>query len=324
MRIVIAGGAGFIGSNLTERLLAAGHSVICIDNFATGRPSNVEPFLREAAFELIPHDIIEPLPPLPPVDRVYHLASPASPPGYVRLPIETMRANSEGTRHLLDLSVRNGATFVYCSTSEVYGDSLEHPQTEAYRGNVSTTGPRSVYDESKRFGEALVAAYHRRFDADVRIARIFNTYGPRSAPDDGRLVPNFVVAALRDKPITVYGDGTQTRSLCYVSDLVEGLIAMAESDAAGGEVVNLGNPDEHTILEFAELVRELTGSRSEIVFRDYAVADDPRRRQPDITKARRLLGWEPIVGLREGLTRTIDYFRAELGLAMSAEGRSRL
>jgi nucleoside-diphosphate-sugar epimerase len=245
------------------------------------------------------------------VDRIYHLASPASPPGYKRLPIETIRVNTEGTLRLLEMAQRHGARFLFASTSEAYGDPLEHPQREDYRGNVSSVGPRSMYDESKRCGEALTVAFEQTYAVDARIVRIFNTYGPRSDPADGRLVPNFICQALAGEPMTVYGTGEQTRSLCYVDDLVRGLIAVMESEAARGEVINLGNPDEHTVMEYAEIVRQLTGSSSHIVHREPAVGDDPQRRRPDIGKARALLGWHPIIALAEGLAATIDYFRQE-------------
>jgi UDP-glucuronate decarboxylase len=313
MADLVAGGAGFIGSHLCQRLIDDGRSVVCVDNFRTGRRANVEHLLSSPSFVLLELDLIKGAPEVE-VDRIYHLASPASPPGYARFPVETMRVNSEGTRHLLELAARSGARFLYASTSEVYGDPLEHPQREVYRGNVSSTGPRSMYDEAKRFGEALTMAYRKTQLVDVRIARIFNTYGPRSDPDDGRLVPNFVVQALTGRPLTIYGDGQQTRSLCFVSDLVDGLIRMMESDAASGEIVNLGNPVEHTVLEYAEMIQRLTGSTSETVFADYAVGDDPQRRRPDITKARELLAWEPAVDLEEGLLQTIEYFQIELSL----------
>src|SRR2546427_8547443 len=309
MRALVAGGGGFIGSHLCERLLDEGHTVICADNFLTGRRSNVAHLLSSSRFELLDLDLIEGAPEVE-VERIYHLASPASPPGYTRFPIETMRVNSEGTRHLLELSVRTGSRFLYASTSEVYGDPLEHPQREGYRGNVSSTGPRSMYDEAKRFGEAMTMAYRRSQSVDVRIARIFNTYGPHSDPDDGRLVPNFIVQALTGRPITVYGDGKQTRSLCFVSDLVDGLMRLLERQAASGEVVNLGNPDEHTVLEYAEMTRRLACSNSEIVFGAYAVGDDPQRRCPDITKAGELLRWEPTIGLGDGLYTNDAYLRS--------------
>jgi UDP-glucuronate decarboxylase len=313
MAIVVAGGAGFIGSHLCERLLQDGHEIICIDNLITGRDLNIAHLISHPAFTFIMHDIINGLPSLPPVDRVYHLASPASPPGYNRFPVETLRVNGEGTRHLLELATANSASFLYCSTSEIYGDPLEHPQVEAYRGNVSTVGPRSVYDEAKRYGESMTMAYLRSHKVDARIVRIFNTYGPRLNPSDGRLVPNFITQALRDEPITVYRTGAQTRSLCYVSDLVEGLIKAMETEAARGEVINLGNSDEHTVLEYAELIIELTGSSSKIVFTEPALGDDPQRRCPNINKAQELLDWKPCVPLRQGLLETIAYFISELG-----------
>lgn len=313
MRVLVAGGAGFIGSHLCERLLREGHAVECVDNLVTGRRQNVAHLLDWPGFTFTERDVIEPFEPAALPDRIYHLASPASPPGYQRHPIATMRVNSEGTRRLLELAEATGARFLFASTSEAYGDPLEHPQRESYRGNVSTTGPRSMYDEAKRYGEAITTAFVRSRGVDARIVRIFNTYGPRSDPADGRLVPNFIGQALRGEPMTVYGDGRQTRSLCYVSDLVDGLVRLMEHPAARGELVNLGNPDEHTILEFAEIIRGLACSPSPIVFTEPAVGDDPQRRRPDITKARALLGWEPRVGLEEGLGHVLAAFRRELG-----------
>ncbi|HEX6029964.1 MAG TPA: UDP-glucuronic acid decarboxylase family protein [Tepidiformaceae bacterium] len=318
MRAIVAGGAGFIGSHLCRALLARGDSVLCIDNFLTGRRTNISALLPHPGFRLLVHDIIEPLPALEPPDAIFHLASPASPPGYDRHPIETLRVNAEGTHALLELAASAGASLLYASTSEVYGDPLEHPQREDYRGNVSSIGPRSMYDEGKRFGEAITMAYVRSRGVDGRIVRIFNTYGPHSDPFDGRFVPNFIVEALGQQPLTIYGEGTQTRSLCYVSDLVRGLIAALDSDEARGEVINLGNPEEHTILEFANLIRELTGSGSELCFTAPAVGDDPQRRRPDIGKATRLLGWEPAIGLEDGLKLTIEYFRREIASLMPA------
>lgn len=312
-RILVAGGAGFIGSNLCDRLLGLGHRVTAVDNFVTGRERNVAHLMGAEGFSLVRADIVSPLPALGDFDEVYNLASPASPPGYQRHPIETLRVNSEGARHLLELASRCNARYLYASTSEAYGDPLEHPQTETYRGNVSSTGPRSMYDEAKRFGEAMTMAFHRDCGVDARIVRIFNTYGPRSDPQDGRMVPNFITQALRDHPVTVYADGSQTRSLCFVSDLVEGLLVTMEIDEAEGEVINLGNPEEHTILEYAEMVIRLVGSRSPIEYGPPAVGDDPQRRRPDISKAKAMLGWSPRVPLAAGLRETIAYFEQELG-----------
>ncbi len=322
LNVLVAGGAGFIGSNLCARLVDDGHRVLAVDNLSTGRMRNIDPLLSNPLFEFRRVDIVAPLPDLGAFDRVYNLASPASPPGYQRFPIETLRVNSEGSRHLLELANAQSARYLYASTSEAYGDPLEHPQVETYRGNVSSTGPRSMYDEAKRFGEALAMAYLRDRGVDVRVVRIFNTYGPNSDPADGRLIPNFITQALRREPLTVYADGQQTRSLCYVSDLVAGLMAVMESELARGEVINLGNPEEHTILEFAEVVSELAGSSSPVSYGPPAVGDDPQRRRPDIGKAIALVGWEPKVGLADGLAQTIQYFRQELetaGTAVTAE-----
>jgi nucleoside-diphosphate-sugar epimerase len=313
LRYLIAGGAGFIGSNLCDRLIAEGHEVLCVDNLVTGRRQNIAHLIEAPGFRFLQHDLIHPLPEVGKVDRVMHLASPASPPGYQRYSVETMRVNSEGTLHLLELAQQNQASFIYASTSEAYGDPLEHPQREDYRGNVSSTGPRSMYDEAKRYGEALCSVFARA-GADVRIVRIFNTYGPNSDPEDGRLIPNFITQALRGEAMTIYGDGAQTRSLCYVSDLIEGLLRALESQETRGEVTNLGNPEEHTILEYAEIIKRLTGTSSEFIYTPVAVGDDPQRRRPDISKAQRLLGWSPSVTLEEGLQRTIEYFLQELGL----------
>jgi len=312
LRILVAGGAGFIGSNLCERLLADGHEVVAADNFVTGRESNVAHLVQNSRFSILRLDIVSPVPELGQFDRIYNLASPASPPGYQRFPIQTLRVNSEGSRHLLELATRDGARYLYASTSEAYGDPLEHPQVETYRGNVSSTGPRSMYDEAKRFGEALTMAFLNDRGTDARIVRIFNTYGPRSDPRDGRLVPNFVTQALRGEPLTVYSDGSQTRSLCFVSDLVSGLIAAMEVEDARGEVINLGNPEEHTVLEYAQLVIGMVGGSSTIVYGPPAVGDDPQRRRPDIRKARSLLEWAPTVSLDDGLEATIRYFEEEL------------
>lgn len=312
-RALVVGGAGFIGSHLCKRLLEAGYSVVCLDDLSTGRRQNVANLLAFEDFRFIEADVVEPLPSLPQVDYVYHLGSPASPPGYRERPIATLRVNSEGTRQLLELAHRDAATFLYASTSEIYGDPLVHPQSEDYRGNVSSTGPRSMYDEGKRYGEALTTAFAGSLGVDTRIVRLFNTYGPNSDAADGRIVPNFVTQALRNHPITIYGDGQQTRSLCYVSDTVEGIVRAAETPGLRGEVVNIGNPQEHTVLEYASLIRDLVGSTSSIEFVQQPVGDDPARRRPDVTRARALLGWEPLVDLADGLSLTAEYFRSELG-----------
>ena len=319
MNIVVAGGAGMIGSHLCETLLVAGHRVTCLDNLSTGRLQNVEPLMMLPGFRFLRHDVTRELPDLGRVDRLYHLASPASPVGYSRLPIETMLANSEGTRRLIELALEHGARFLFTSTSEVYGDPLQHPQREDYRGNVSPIGPRSTYDESKRFGEAMTMAYVRTFGANARIVRIFNTYGPRADLSDGRVVVNFITQALRREAMTVYADGQQTRSLCYVSDLVDGLIRTMESDRTRGEVINLGNPEEHTVMEIARLIRQLVGSDSPFIFTPPAVGDDPRFRRPDIGKARTLLGWEPTTTLAQGLGAMICEIRA----AVNGDGAGR-
>ncbi len=324
MRLLVAGGSGFIGSHLCECLLSQpNNEVVCIDNLVTGRLENIEPLFASPQFQYIQHDIVQPLPPLRHIDRVYHLASPASPVGYQRHPIETLRVNSEGTRRLLELCATDMARFLYASTSEVYGDPLEHPQREDYRGNVSSTGPRSMYDEAKRFGEALTTAFAHEHMVDARIVRIFNTYGPRSDPHDGRIIPNFISHALMNEPLDVYGDGLQTRSLCFVRDLVEGLIRAMECPGTRGQVINLGNPEEHTVLEFAHRVRRLTGTVAGLHHRPPAVGDDPQRRRPDITRARALLDWAPTTTLDDGLTTTIADIRAAL-LAQDTKSTSRV
>jgi len=290
-------------------LLALGNEVICVDDLSTGRSANIVHLRFDPRFRFVEHDIVEPFPPLPWADRIYHLASPASPPAYQRVPVQTLRVNSEGTRRLLELATAWGSRFLFASTSEVYGDPLEHPQCEGYRGNVSTVGPRSMYDEAKRFGEALTVAVAAESGVEVRIARIFNTYGPRMDPDDGRVVSNFVVQALRGEALTVYGEGSQTRSFQYVDDLVSGLVALMESAYTGP--VNLGNPTEFTMLEFAELVRRLVGSSSPIEFRPLP-GDDPKQRRPDISLAAEVLGWGPRISVEDGLGRTIEAFRSLL------------
>jgi nucleoside-diphosphate-sugar epimerase len=305
VKIVVAGGAGMIGSRLCETLLEAGHRVVCLDNLSTGRIENLGPIIGHDQFQFMRQDVTRELPDLGPVDRVYHLASPASPVGYSKFPIETMLANSEGTRRLLDYSLAHGARFLFTSTSEIYGDPLLHPQREDYRGNVSSIGPRAMYDESKRYGEAMTMAYVRSFGADGRIVRIFNTYGPRADLKDGRVIVNFITQALRGQSMTIYGDGQQTRSMCFVDDLVDGLVRAMDTPHTRGEVLNLGNPEEHTVMEIAELVRRLTGSASAFVFTDPAVGDDPRLRCPDIGKARALLSWAPSTSLEVGLNRVI-------------------
>ena len=312
MIVLVAGGAGFIGSHLCERLLRRGDEVLCVDNLVTGRRDNVAPLVGQPRFTFVEHDVVQPLPELPRVDRIYHLASPASPPAYQRYAIETLRVNGEGTRHLLELAAQHGARFLFASTSEVYGDPLEHPQRETYRGNVSPVGPRAMYDEAKRYGEALTVSYASARGVDTRIVRIFNTYGPRMAPDDGRVVSNFVVQALRGRPLTVYGDGSQTRSFQYVDDLVEGMVRLMGSDFRGP--VNIGNPTEYTVLQLARLVQELTDTDSPIEFRPLP-SDDPRRRRPDISLAKAILGWEPAVPVTVGLQRTVAHFREALASA---------
>ena len=295
-----------IGSHLCEALLEAGHRVVCLDNLSTGRIENLKRIAGHGEFEFMRHDVSRELPDLGPVERIYHLASPASPVGYARFPIETMLANSEGTRRLLDLALAYGARFLFASTSEIYGDPLRHPQREDYRGNVSSIGPRATYDESKRYGEAMTMAYVRSYDADCRIVRVFNTYGPRADLNDGRVIVNFITQALRRESMTIYGDGLQTRSMCFVGDLVDGLVRAMESPHTRGEVLNLGNPEEHTVREIAQLVRRLTGSASACVFTDPAVGDDPRLRCPDIGKARAMLAWAPSTSLETGLNRVIE------------------
>ena len=308
-RVVVAGGAGFIGSHLCERLLQRGDEVVAVDNYITGSRANLASLFGTDRFTFVEQDVCAPLDVDGPVDAVLHLASPASPKDFATLPIEILDVGSVGTRNLLELARRKGARFLVTSTSEVYGDPLVHPQVESYRGNVSTTGPRSCYDEAKRFAEAMTMAYHRTAGVDVAIARVFNTYGPRLKPGDGRVVSNFLAQALSGAPITVYGDGRQTRSFCYVDDEVDGLLALLDSTLRGP--VNIGNPNEFTVAELAEIVVELTGSRSTIVHEPLPV-DDPTRRQPDITLARERLGWEPKIELRVGLARTADWLRTVL------------
>ncbi len=304
-RVVVTGGAGFLGSHLCEALVARGDRVVAVDDLSTGVADNVGALVANPAFELVVADVSETVPVEGPVDAVMHFASPASPPDYLARPLETLAVGSEGTRHALALAAAHEARFLLASTSEVYGDPVVHPQPETYWGNVNPVGPRSVYDEAKRFAEALTMATHRARGLDVGIVRIFNTYGPRLRPGDGRVVSNFLVQAMEGRPLTVYGDGSQTRSLCFVEDEVAGILALLDSALTGP--VNIGNPDELTVLDLAHAVLALTGSTSTIVYEPLPT-DDPTRRRPDITVARRELGWEPVVPLEEGLRRTLAFF----------------
>jgi dTDP-glucose 4,6-dehydratase len=306
LRIVIAGAAGFIGSHLCDRLLAEGHTVVAVDNFLTGNPANLEHIADEPRFAFQQWDITKPFTIEGPVDAVANLASPASPKDYLEHPIETLDVGSVGTRNMLELAHEKRARFLLTSTSECYGDPLVHPQVESYWGNVNPVGPRSCYDESKRFAEAITMAYHRKHGVRTNIARIFNTYGPRMKLDDGRVVPSFLDQALHGRPMTVFGDGSQTRSFCYVNDLVDGLYRLMQSDERFP--TNLGNPAELTILEFAEEIRRMTGAASPIEFHPLP-EDDPKQRKPNIEKARRVLGWEPRVTLEQGIRQTVEYFR---------------
>jgi UDP-glucuronate decarboxylase len=309
-RILVTGGAGFLGSHLSERLLADGHEVVCLDNFFTGTHANVAKLRDNSRFELFRHDVQEAL--TMEVDQIFHLACPASPIHYQRNPVRTIRTAVEGTLNLLDVARECGARMMIASTSEVYGDPAEHPQTEAYWGNVNPIGPRACYDEGKRCAEALATAYASQYGVQVRIARIFNTYGPRMHENDGRVVSNFVVQALSGKPLTIFGDGKQTRSFCFVSDLVEGFVRLMASEH-GCDPVNLGNPRESTMIELATLIKQMTGSRSEIIHEPLP-KDDPVRRNPDIRRAQKLLdGWGPKVPLEEGIAATIEYFRTVVG-----------
>jgi dTDP-glucose 4,6-dehydratase len=320
MRVLIAGGAGFVGSNLCGRLISLNHEVCCLDNLATGRRENIQHLERDGRFQFRFHDVTRFIDFQGPLDAVVHLASPASPVDYARLPIETLEAGSLGTRNTLELAKATGARFLLASTSEVYGDPTVNPQNEDYWGNVNPVGPRAVYVEAKRFAEALTLAYHRSHGLDTRITRIFNTYGPRMRPDDGRVISNFVVQALRSEDLTIYGDGTQTRSFCFVADLVEGLTRLLLSDAAAATSenlnsleglhgpINIGNPHEIRIKDIARLIIQLTGTTSRIAWRPLP-AEDPKVRCPDITRAQALLGWQPRVNLEDGLAATIDYFR---------------
>lgn len=304
MRILVTGGAGFIGSHLIDRLMADGHEVICLDNFFTGHKRNILKWLNHPYFELIRHDITEPI--RLEADQIYHLACPASPVHYQYNPVKTIKTNVMGTLNMLGLAKRVKARFLLASTSEVYGDPEVHPQSEDYRGNVNPIGPRSCYDEGKRVAETLAFDYHWQNNVDIRVARIFNTYGSRMLENDGRVVSNLVVQTLKGEPLTVYGDGSQTRSFCYVSDLVEGLMRLMNGEHTGP--INLGNPDEYTILQLAQAVQKMVNPDAEIIFKPLP-QDDPRRRRPDITKAKTLLGWQPTVPLQEGLKLTVEDFR---------------
>ncbi|MBI4066596.1 SDR family oxidoreductase [Candidatus Gottesmanbacteria bacterium] len=311
---VVTGGAGFIGSHLCEALLSLNHRVYAIDNLLTGRKENLAEALKHSRFSLIEHDVIEPLNKLTPRLRagqvyIFHLASPASVVDYQKNPEETAMVNSTGTRNMLELARQTGAKFLFASTSEVYGDPKEHPQKETYWGNVNPVGPRACYDESKRFGEMMTTVYRRRDRLDARIIRIFNTYGPRMRPDDGRVISNLVNQAIRGEPLTVYGQGSQTRSFCYVSDMVEGIVRAMFTPETSGEVINLGNPEEYRMIDLAKKIKEMTGTVSEIIYKDLP-SDDPEVRRPDITKATKLLNWEPKVSVTEGLAKTIEYYRS--------------
>ena len=310
MRVLITGAAGFLGSHLTDRFLADGHSVVGLDNFITGNPENIAHLMGNERFEFVRHNISTYTYVSGTLDGVLHFASPASPVDYLEHPIATLKVGALGTHNALGLAKAKGARFFLASTSEVYGDPLVHPQPESYWGNVNTIGPRGVYDEAKRFAEAMTMAYHRYHGLDTRIVRIFNTYGPRMRPRDGRVVSNFIVQALTGEPLTIYGDGSQTRSFCYVADEVEGLYRLFMK--GDSDPTNIGNPNEFTVRQLADLVVELTGTKSPIVSRPLPT-DDPKVRKPDITRARTMLGWEPQVALRDGVLRTIDYFRKVLG-----------
>lgn len=310
MKILVTGGAGFIGSNLCERLLDKGHTVLCVDNLITGSIDNIHAFIDHPHFTFLQHDVTQPFE--SDAEVIFHLASPASPVGYLEHPIETILVNSVGTHRMLELARKNNARFLISSTSEIYGDPLVHPQSEDYWGNVNSIGPRACYDESKRLGETLVMEYYRQYQTNVRIVRIFNTYGPNSALEDGRMIPNFIIQALKNEPITIYGDGSKTRSITYVSDLVEGLMRAMFSPNTTGEVFNLGSSEEHTVLEYAQMIIRLCNSSSEIRFETSRV-DDPERRRANTTKAYQVLGWERKVSMEEGLRQTIEWFSKRIG-----------
>jgi len=307
LKILVTGGAGFIGSNLCARLLKEGHSVLCVDNLITGSTRNIDSLRNHPQFHYIEQDVTQPF--SFETDAIFHMASPASPVGYMEHPLETILVNSQGTYQMLQAARKQHAMFLISSTSEVYGDPLVHPQTESYWGNVNPIGPRACYDESKRLGETLTMEFYRQYQLNARIVRIFNTYGPNSQINDGRMIPNFVTQALKNEPLTIYGDGTKTRSICYVSDLVDGLIRAMFQPETAGEVFNLGNPEEHTVLEFAQTIIRLCGASSPILYESSRI-DDPERRRPNIAKAQQVLGWQLQVDMEEGLQRTIEWFRS--------------
>ena len=309
-RAVVTGGAGFLGSHLSDRLLAEGYDVVAVDNLVTGSEDNIAHLRDNPRFEYVRQDIIQPYTVAGPVDMVYHFASPASPVDYLELPLETLLVGSVGTHHTLDMARDKGARFLMASTSEVYGDPAVHPQPEEYFGNVNPHGTRAVYDEAKRYAEAATFAYRRKFGMDAKIVRIFNTYGPKMRINDGRVVPAFISQALRGEPLTIFGDGNQTRSFCYVSDLIDGIYKLSVSEQSGP--INVGNPIERTMLQFAQEILKATGSDSPITYVPLPTADDPKQRRPDITKARTLLGWEPRIPLEEGLKDTIAYFKTKI------------
>lgn len=305
MKVVVTGGAGFIGSHLCTRLLDEGHNVLCVDNFITGSERNIKPLRNNPYFAFVQQDVTKPFDFV--ADAIFHLASPASPVGYMEHPIETILVNSHGTYLLLEQAKRQNAMFLVASTSETYGDPLMHPQREDYWGNVNPIGPRACYDESKRLGETLTMEYYRQYQMNTRIVRIFNTYGPNSQIHDGRMIPNFITQALRNEPLTIYGDGSITRSICYVSDLVDGLMRAMFTPGTAGEVFNLGNTEEHTVLEYAHTIIRLCEASSTIVFEPSRI-DDPERRRPNIAKAQQVLDWQPKIGIEAGLRRTIEWF----------------
>ncbi len=309
MNIVVTGGAGFIGSNLCARLIAEGYTVLCIDNLITGSRDNIAPLLKHKRFTFLEHDVTQPV--SFDADAIFHLASPASPVGYMEHPIETILVNSQGTYQMLEQARKQGAKFLVSSTSEIYGDPLVHPQHEEYWGNVNPIGPRACYDESKRLGETLTMEYYRQYKTDIRIVRIFNTYGPNSQINDGRMIPNFITQALKNEALTIFGDGKKTRSITYVSDLVEGLMLAMFHANTTGEVFNLGSTEEHTVLEYAEMIIRLCNSSSKIVFEPSRV-DDPERRRPNPTKAQQVLGWQRKVSMEEGLRQTIEWFNQRI------------